>query len=83
MRYSPNGYRKTPAKNIQEFQHYFDKHKNYLSKGFNEWNKRYIFFSGGNFTDTSQIGQLKRINDFIVDNYITPAPVGGEVSSFL
>ena len=71
-----------PAKNIQEFQHYFDKHKNYLAKGFDEWNKRYIFFSGGNFTDTSQIGQLKRINDFIIDNYIAPAPVGGEVSHF-
>ncbi len=71
-----------PAKDIQEFQHYFDKHKNYLSKSFNEWNKRYIFFSGGNFTDTSQIGQLKRINDYVINDYISPAPNGGEATHF-
>lgn len=71
-----------PAKNIQEFQYYFDKHKNYLSKGFDDWNKKYLFFSGGNFTDPNQINQLKSQNNFIINNYIEPAPIGGKASHF-
>ncbi len=71
-----------PAKTIAEFQAYFSKHQKYVSKGFDDWNKRFLFFSGGNFSDTNQIAQAKSVNDFIITNYVTPAPIGGTVANF-
>jgi hypothetical protein len=71
-----------PAKNVDEFQHYFAKHQKYVGKGFDEWNKRYIFFSGGNITDLNQLAQSKGVNDFIINNYVAPAPIGGSSANF-
>jgi hypothetical protein len=71
-----------PARNIDEFQSYFLKHQKFVSKGFDDWNKKYIFFSGGNITDANQIAQAKGVNDFIISNYVNPAPIGGSSSNF-
>ncbi len=71
-----------PATSVEEFQHYFDKHKAYVSQKFDDWNKRYLFFSGGNFTDPTQLSQLKSVNDFIIDSLVIPAPIGGEYTHF-
>jgi hypothetical protein len=71
-----------PAKDIDEFQSYANKHHNYLSKGFDDWNKRYLFFSGGNYSDPNQIALCKGTNDFIINDYVNTPPVGGMVSHF-
>ena len=66
-----------PVISVEEFQHYFNKHQNYLHGKFDKWNKRYLFLSGGNFTDESQLLQLRGSNDFIINNYVKPKPIGG------
>jgi len=71
-----------PAKTLDEFQSYMVKHKNYVLKGFDDWNKRYLFFAGGNFTDPNQIAQCKGVNDFIINNYVIPPPIGGVIANF-
>lgn len=71
-----------PVKNIDEFQHYFSKHQKYVSKGFDDWNKRYLFFAGGNITEPNQIAQTKAVNDFIINNYVNKIPTGGNFANF-
>ena len=71
-----------PVKTVDEFQAYYLKHQKYVSKGFDEWNKRFLFFSGGNFSDPNQIAQAKGINDFIINNYVSTSPIGGNVKNF-
>jgi hypothetical protein len=73
---------RVPAKNLDEFQYYFSKHQKYVTKGYDEWNKTYLFFSGGNFTDTNQIAQCKSVNDFVINNYIAQPPIGGKSTDF-
>jgi hypothetical protein len=66
-----------PASSLEEFQHYFDKHKAYLSTPFDEWNKYYLLFSSGNSDDPNQLNYLKQPNDSVIANYIQPAPIAG------
>lgn len=73
---------RVPAKTTDEFQSYFLKHQKYAAKGYDDWNKRYIFFSGGNFTDPDQITAAKNVNEFIINNYVRPAPIGGIAANF-
>ncbi len=73
---------RVPAKNIDEFQYYFSKHQKYVTKGYDEWNKSYLFFAGGNFTDSNQILQCKSVNDFIINNYVVQPPIGGKCANF-
>jgi hypothetical protein len=71
-----------PFADNKEFDNYFQKHVTYLSNGYDDWNKRYLFFSGGRGDDQSEINLLKSVNQFIVDNYATPPPIGGLVHHF-
>lgn len=71
-----------PVKTIAEFQSYVAKHQKYVNNGYDEWNKRFLFFSGGNITDPNQIAQAKATNDFIITNYVTKKPIGGNAISF-
>jgi hypothetical protein len=71
-----------PAKNMDEFQSYFTKHQKYVTKGYDDWNKRYLFFSGGNFTEPDQLAQSKFVNDAIINNYVTKSPIGGLIANF-
>ncbi|MFH0734002.1 MAG: C25 family cysteine peptidase [bacterium] len=66
-----------PARNNDELLHYFSKHQNYIQQIYDEWNKKYLFFTGGNFNDPNQISTLKAINDNIIESYVKPAPIGG------
>lgn len=71
-----------PVRTIDEFQFYFEKHKKYVVQPYNDWNKKYLFFSGGNFTDTSQLSRLRSVNDEIVASFVKPPPVGGIAHHF-
>jgi hypothetical protein len=66
-----------PASSLEEFQHFFDKHKAYLSIPFDDWNKYYLLFSSGNGDDQNQLNYLKQTNDSVIANFIQPSPIGG------
>jgi hypothetical protein len=65
-----------PAASIEEFQHFFDKHKKYLSTPFDDWNKYYLLFSGGNVDTQGEIESMKGVNDEI-STLLTTVPTGG------
>lgn len=67
-----------PATTNAEVNFYLDKHQTYLNRGFNDFNKRYLFFSGGNANNPSQLELLKSANDYVYNNFVKPIPVGGE-----
>ncbi len=71
-----------PVTTTDEFQRYFEKHQNYVSQKINEWNKRFIFFSGGTGNNQSQLDQLRNVNKYVIDNYVTPPPVSGSYTHF-
>lgn len=71
-----------PVKTNTELESYFNKHINHISSPFNEWNKNYLFFSGGTSNDQNQLNQLREVNNFVLNNYATPAPIGGNSNHF-
>jgi hypothetical protein len=73
---------RVPVRSVEEFQFYFEKHRKYIAQPYDEWNKKYLFFSGGNFTDTFQLGRLRSANEEIATSFVTPPPVGGIVHHF-
>ncbi|HVO75663.1 MAG TPA: C25 family cysteine peptidase, partial [Ignavibacteriaceae bacterium] len=66
-----------PASNDNEVYYYLQKHQMYLNRGYDDWNKRYLFFSGGDVNDSLQLEQIKQVNENLLNNVVTPAPVGG------
>ncbi len=70
-----------PARNNEEFQRYFQHVQSYFSTPNDDWNKRYILFSGG-FTTSDNVSEFKYLNDEIKTSLIEPPPIGGLVSNF-
>ncbi|MDR3609926.1 MAG: C25 family cysteine peptidase, partial [Ignavibacteriaceae bacterium] len=68
---------RVPAASLEEFQHFFDKHKAYLSTPYDDWNKYYLLFSSGDSEDANEISYLKQTNDDVIATLIQPAPIGG------
>jgi hypothetical protein len=66
-----------PASNNNEVYFYLQKHQAYLNRAFDDWNKHYLFFSGGDVNDSLQLEQIKHVNQNLLDNVVKPAPVGG------
>ncbi len=66
-----------PATTDAQLNHYQTKHQNYINKPFDEWNKTYLFFSGGDPSKPSELAQIKSVNDNIFDNYVSVKPIGG------
>ncbi len=64
-----------PARTPIELNHYLVKHQNYINQRADIWNKRAIFFSGGNGNDSLQLAQLKMVNDIIAEQYALPPPL--------
>ena len=71
-----------PIKNIEEFDRYYTRHRDYLNAEFSDWNKRFLFFSGGKGDSQAELDELKNANDFVIDSLITPPPTGGEYYHF-
>ena len=67
-----------PATSNEDVNLYLDKHQTYLSRSYDDFNKRYLFFSGGDANNPSQLDLLKSANSFVLNNFVRPAPVGGE-----
>ncbi len=71
-----------PVTKNEELLWYFLKHQQYVNQINGGWNKKCLFFSGGTGNNQSQIDQLKKTNNFIIDNYVVPTPVGGNFTHF-
>ncbi|MGE5845241.1 MAG: C25 family cysteine peptidase, partial [Ignavibacteria bacterium] len=67
-----------PASNNNDVYFYMQKHQIYLNRGYDDWNKRYLFFSGGDINDSLELDQIKQVNESLLINVVKPAPVGGE-----
>jgi len=66
-----------PANNNDEVYWYLDKHQTYINRGFDEWNKKFLFFSGGDPNLVSELDQIKQANDRVLNTIVEPSPVGG------
>lgn len=66
-----------PVNTVDEFEHYFQKHREYVERKQNAWNKRTLHLSGGNDNDVKQITELKNVNEEIISSVIAPPPFGG------
>ncbi len=71
-----------PAENDDQVIFYLNKHKEYLNRNFDEWNKFYLLFSGGDPNKENELNQIRNANQFIADNIIAPTPIGGIYNHF-
>lgn len=71
-----------PANSNDEVNVYLDKHKRYVSRNNDDWNKRYFLFSGGDPSKASELAQIKATNDYIMNELVSPKPVGGYSKHF-
>lgn len=71
-----------PVNTNEELEWYIQKHYNYISQKNDSWNKRYLFFSSGNSSNTSELNSLKETNQFVIDNYVNKIPIGGIYNHF-
>ena len=70
-----------PVHSEMELENYLQVHARYLEQPFDGWNKSYIFFSGGK-DNQNELDTLKGTNQYIIDNYVIPSPIGGNWSHF-
>lgn len=71
-----------PINETSELDYYLTKIQNNESKPFDEWNKRYLLFSGGRSDVAGELEYLKSANDSIVSKFIAPRPISGKYTHF-
>ncbi len=71
-----------PVTTNEELEWYFEKHRNYVTQNYDDWNKKYLFFSGGDEKKPSELNSLRLANQFVIDNYVLPSPIGGKAEHF-
>lgn len=71
-----------PVTTDEELDWYFEKHQSYVSQEYDDWNKRYMFFSGGNENKPSELNSMRESNQYVIDNYVHPIPIGGKAEHF-
>ncbi len=71
-----------PSKNEAQLTYYLQKHQDYVNQRYSIWNKRALFFSGGDSGDSLQIAETKSVNDFIIRNYTKTPRLTLEVDHF-
>lgn len=71
-----------PANNNDEMSFYLNKHQTYLTRNFDEWNKTFLFFSGGDASKPSEMAQIKAVNDSLFYGYVKPLPISGAGTHF-
>lgn len=71
-----------PFLDKEQFSHYFEKIKNNNQAEFNEWNKKFLFFSSGNGSNPSELAILKSANDKVVNDLVAPKPIAGNYHHF-
>ncbi|MEG8947200.1 C25 family cysteine peptidase [Rosettibacter firmus] len=71
-----------PANNDDEVLNYLQKHKNYLIRKKDKFNKTFLFFSGGNTTRQSELDEIKNVNDLLYHKFVLSPPVYGTGKHF-
>lgn len=71
-----------PLNNNSEMDYYRLKVENNLTKPYNEWNKKYLFFSGGRANYPDEIALYKFVNDSVINNFVIPEPLSGIYNHF-
>lgn len=81
--YAPNmKIGRLPVTENSEFEWYLNKHKEYLSRRYDLWNKSFLFFSGGLGDDENELNLLKSTNQKVIDDFVKNAPIGGKYTHF-
>ncbi|PID57657.1 MAG: hypothetical protein CR986_08725 [Ignavibacteriae bacterium] len=71
-----------PVTKNEQIDRYLAKHRSFVNQKYDDWNKRYFFFSSGNSSSESELNSLRASNQFVIDNYIKPKPIGGNYFHF-
>ncbi len=71
-----------PINKVSDLDFYLSKLINNEKLSFDEWNKRYLFFSGGSSSNINEITQLKSVNSSIINQFILSAPIAGNYTHF-
>ncbi|MCK7528251.1 MAG: C25 family cysteine peptidase [Ignavibacteriales bacterium] len=71
-----------PINTNEELNYYLSKVQNNFNERFDEWNKKYLFFSGGRADQPGEIAQLKAVNDQVINNLVRPEPLSGSYTHF-
>ncbi|MBZ0182711.1 MAG: T9SS type A sorting domain-containing protein [Melioribacteraceae bacterium] len=73
---------RVPVETVEEFQFYFEKHKQYIEKSYDDWNKTFMFFSSGKGDNQAELDQLRSVNEYVINNFVEPKPIGGNYHHF-
>ena len=68
-----------PINSNEEYDKYFNILKDYVSKPFSDFNKKYLLFSSGENNNSFELSTLKAANDYVETSIVKPAPTGGIV----
>ncbi|MDE3057772.1 MAG: hypothetical protein KGJ59_07435 [Bacteroidota bacterium] len=71
-----------PADNVGDVTQYLQRVQSYDAAPDNDWNKRYLFFTGGDPTVPGQVESYKAVNDNILNSYVTSPLIGGQAIHF-
>jgi hypothetical protein len=71
-----------PVNNPSELNYYLSKVQNNYNAPYNDWNKQYLFFSGGDPDLPYQLAQFKSVNDNIIQYDVKPKPLAGNYVHF-
>lgn len=71
-----------PVNNSSELNFYLSKVQNNFNSPFSDWNKHYLFFSGGDPELPFQLFQFKSVNDAIISDDVKPKPLAGSYTHF-
>ncbi len=71
-----------PILNPDELGNYLAKLQSENSKLFGDWNKRSLFFSGGNPNVSGEIETFRTTSESIINQYVKPKPLAGKYTHF-
>lgn len=69
-----------PINESGELEMYQDKVENNFNSEYDDWNKKYLFFSGG--IESTEYAVIKSANDAVISNIIKPKPISGIYTHF-
>ncbi len=69
-----------PINSSEQLYYYLNKIKENKKQRFTDWNKHFLFFSGGD--NPSESDNMKLKNDEIISKYIVPPPIAGKYFHF-
>ncbi len=70
-----------PINHDHELDLYATKVNSELNQNYDEWNKRFLFFSGGSGSQ-SDLDNLRNVQQKVIDQHIEPAPLSGFYDHF-